>query len=161
MSDDTPPVNDTGKPQGPSRPREHQRSPREPRLRDIARRLFRESDGDPQGSPPPPDAPKKERPPHRENSRLDPRDVLSSVLETGDKARMELVRLLAREFRGYLEAMEIHKDLNHLITNYSLEVNASIHLKPIPRDGDANPAPEPGPDVSVGLKPKTPADDES
>ena len=44
---------------------------------------------------------------------------------------MEIIRLIAREVRGYLEALELHKDLHHLLTNYSLEVNASVSLKPL------------------------------
>ena len=66
-----------------------------------------------------------------DEDRRDPKEVLSSLVEMGDKARMETVRLLAKEVRGYLEAMEIHKDVNELLTNYSLEVSASFRLKPL------------------------------
>ena len=61
--------------------------------------------------------------------------LLGSVLESGDKAKTEIVRMLAKEVRGYLEALELHKDLKHILTNYSLEVKASFHLKElIPED---------------------------
>ena len=51
--------------------------------------------------------------------------------------------------RSYLEALELHKDLHHLITNYSLEVNASFHLKPLPKvDGEQSAADETGVDRS-------------
>ena len=43
---------------------------------------------------------------------------LNSVLETGDKAKTEVVRLIAKEIRSYLEALELHKDLKHVLTNY-------------------------------------------
>jgi hypothetical protein len=80
-----------------------------------------------------------------DRSRVDARSVLGSLLETGDKAKGEAYRLIAREVRAYLEALELHKDLHHLITNYSLEVQASVHLKPLDEVGEAS--------VSVGLRP--------
>ena len=63
--------------------------------------------------------------------------ILSSVLETGDKAKTEIIRLLAKELRGYLEALEIHKDLKHILTNYSLEIKASINLKELVPEEDS------------------------
>lgn len=89
---------------------------REPRLRDLARRLFTE--GEP-GEP-------EERP-----SRRDARELLIAALETGDKAKTEVVRLVAREVRSYLDALEIGEDIHDLLTNYSLEVHASFSLKPL------------------------------
>jgi hypothetical protein len=73
-----------------------------------------------------------------ERHRGDPWALLGALLETGDKAKTEMVRMLAREVRTYLEALELHKDLHHLLTNYSLEVNASFSLKPL---ADAVPPP--------------------
>jgi len=126
--------------------REGPRESRGPRLRGFARRILGEGDE-------PRDEPGAEE---RERDRREARAVLSSLLETGDKARMEVVRLVAREVRGYLEALELHKDLHHLITNYSLEVNASFHLKPLPEAEKRTPS-EPG--VKVGLRPKPSAAD--
>jgi hypothetical protein len=124
---------------------EPRREGRGPRLRGLARRILGEGDDERE-------APTEDLPPEeRERARREARAVLSSLWETGDKARMEIVRLIAREVRGYLEAMEIHKDLHHLITNYSLEVHASFHLKPLPEDVKGAPS-EPG--VRAGLKPK-------
>ena len=57
--------------------------------------------------------------------------LIGSVLETGDKAKSEMVRMFGREVRNYLNALEIGKDIHNLLTNYSLEVNASFHLKPL------------------------------
>jgi hypothetical protein len=68
--------------------------------------------------------------------------LLGSFLETGDKAKTEIIRMIAKEIRSYLEALEIHKDLKHVLTNYSLEVKASINLKELiqeeesPKDKD-------------------------
>ena len=59
----------------------------------------------------------------------DEESLLGSVLETGDKAKTEVVRMIAKEVRGYLEALELHKDLKYILTNYSLEIKASINLK--------------------------------
>lgn len=99
-----------------------------PSLRGLARRILRDSDsiseGDEDG---------------KASDSSMARDVLVAALATGDKARMELVRLVAREVRGYLEAMELHKDLHHLMTNYSLEVHASVNLKPLEEREDSQP----------------------
>ena len=64
-------------------------------------------------------------------STLDPKEVLSSLLQLSDKARTETVRIVAKEVRGYLDAMEIKEDLHQILTSYSLEVNASFRLKPL------------------------------
>jgi hypothetical protein len=115
--------------------------PREQRLRGIfARRIFGEPPEEGESS-------EEERRSDRERRREEVKELFGSVLETGDKARMEIVRLVAREVRGYLEAMELHKDLHSLLTNYSLEVHTSFHLKPlVDRAPDARaeaPAPAP------------------
>ena len=65
---------------------------------------------------------------HREDRRT--RELLISALATGDKAKTEIVRLIAREVRSYLEALELHKDLHYLLTHYSLDVQASFSLSP-------------------------------
>ena len=59
------------------------------------------------------------------------RELLSALLSTGDKAKTEVFRLVAKEVRNYVEALELHKDLHYLLTNYSLEVKASFNLKPL------------------------------
>lgn len=133
----------------------------EPRLKRVARRLFRELDLDGEerdgvdadAGPAPGDAPAEgERIPRsdrkREGGRGDPWALLGAVLETGDKAKTEMVRMLGREVRTYLEALELHKDLHHIVTNYSLEVQASIHLKPL---GDTPPPPS----ASASLAPRS------
>ena len=57
--------------------------------------------------------------------------MFGTVLETGDKAKSEMVRMFGREVRNYLNALEIGKDVHNLLTNYSLEISASVHLKPL------------------------------
>ena len=128
---------------------EEERPRPQPRLRRVARRIFRELDldneereGKPaeadtaEQEPAPEGAPRADR--RREGGRSDPWALLGALLETGDKAKTEMVRMLGREVRTYLEALELHKDLHHIVTNYSLEVQASIHLKPL---GDTPPPP--------------------
>jgi hypothetical protein len=116
----------------------------------VARRIFREldldgeerdsklpeSDTDDHEPVPESEAPRADR--RREGGRTDPWALLGALLETGDKAKTEMVRMLGREVRTYLEALELHKDLHHIVTNYSLEVKASIHLNPL---GDTPPPP--------------------
>lgn len=131
---------------GPQRP---------PRLRNLARRIFREIEPDGVREFYDDEAEEGARAPEanesgssrsetkagrgdRERPRSDPWALFGAVLETGDKAKTEMVRMLAREVRTYLEALELHKDLHHILTNYSLEVSASIHLKPL---ADAVPPP--------------------
>ena len=135
----------------PRRPRA-----REARLRGIARRLFRELEGAEEGAHEeaprrPREEPRVERPHAGEEDgpdghRAEAWALLGALLETGDKVKVEIVRMLAREVRGYLEALELHKDLHHLMTHYSLEVHASLHLKPL---RDEAPAP---PSVGLGLR---------
>lgn len=80
-----------------------------PSLRGFARRILRDED----------------------DRRLDARELVGAVLDTGDKAKTEVVRMVARELRGYVEALELHKDLRHMLTNYSLDVRMNVSLKPL------------------------------
>jgi hypothetical protein len=88
----------------------------EPRLRDIARR-FLSDDADRPG--------------------INPREVLGAVIDGGDKAKSEVVRMVAREVRTYLEGMGLGDDIRHMMTNYSLDVNASFSLKPLAKAMEA------------------------
>jgi len=105
--------------------REHPRSG----LRGFARRILREGEDD--------------------ERRIDPRELVGAVLDTGDKAKTEIVRLLAREVRGYLEALELHKDLRHILTNYSLDVHTSLSLRPNSSVDDSG---EEGDDSSITFR---------
>ncbi len=103
-----------------------------PSLRGFARRILREGEDD--------------------ERRIDPRELVGAVLDTGDKAKTEIVRLLAREVRGYLEALELHKDLRHILTNYSLDVHTSLSLRPLAGPGAAAPSEE-DPSITFTLHP--------
>lgn len=88
--------------------------PREPRLRDIAKRLLSDDE---------------------DRLGVTPREVLGAVIDGGDKAKSEVVRMAAREVRTYLEGLGLHEDVRHLMTNYSLDVHASFSLKPLAPSG--------------------------
>lgn len=60
---------------------------------------------------------------------IDARDVVHAFLEGGDKAKTEIVKAIAREVRTYLEELGLKDDVQHLLTNYSFEVRASINLR--------------------------------
>lgn len=82
----------------------------------------------------------------------DAMDVLSSVLETSDRAKTEAVKLMAREVRGYLDALQLKEDLHWLLTNHSLEVKMSLSLKPL-ADATAPPSAAPSARADEGDEP--------
>ena len=77
-----------------------------------------------------------------EQGRKEAKELLGTVLDTSDRATSEVVRLIGKEARMYLEGLGLPDGVNHLLTNYSLEINASLHLKPLnqtPKDSDEEP----------------------
>lgn len=103
---------------------------REPRLRDFARRLMREVEDSGSGG--------------EDRGRMDAREMLGAMLETGDKAKTEVVRMVAREVRNYLEELRAGEAIQDLITNYSVEIHASVHLRPLAEsEKEPKVAPEP------------------
>lgn len=75
----------------------------------------------------------------------DAMELMGVLLESSDRAKTEMVRMLAREVRTYLEELKLKEDLRELITGHSLEVNLSLSLKPLADRLD--PAPEPDADA--------------
>lgn len=94
------------------RDEDEQESPRS-RLRRLGRRILGEGEG---------------------HARFNPREVVGAVLEGSDKAKTEVVRVVAREVRNYLEEL----GLRDVLTNYSLEVHMSLNLRQL---SDAEKAP--------------------
>lgn len=92
---------------------EHRGPPRGPRarLRGVARRILDEQ-------------------PVNLSSR-DARELVGAILGASDKARTEAIRLIGREVRTWLEGLGLAEGVHHLLTNYSLEVSASVSLKPL------------------------------
>jgi len=64
--------------------------------------------------------------------RDDGRKVLTAMWETSDRAKTEAVRMVAREVRSYLDALDLKEDILELVRGHSLEINASLRLKPLP-----------------------------
>ena len=70
------------------------------------------------------------------------KEALGAMLDSSDRVKTEAVRLVGKEVRTYLEGLGLKEDINKLLTNYSLEIKASIHLKPLKEDppkGDEEP----------------------
>ncbi len=63
----------------------------------------------------------------------DTKELVSAVISSSDKAKNEVLRLVAREVRTYLKEIPIREELAKLMKDYSLEV--SIRLKPIDMAG--------------------------
>jgi hypothetical protein len=72
-------------------------------------------------------------------------DALGSILETSDRAKTEMVKMLAREARNYLDELRLKEGIRDLITSHSLEMKVSLSLKPLASAADA-PAPAPASD---------------
>ena len=100
------------------RPRERH----EGRLRDFARRILAERASREPGDP------------DLEREGYVPlevaRDAMASILETGDRAKTEAVRMVAREVRHYLDELQLVEGLEHMLRNHRLEVHASLSLEP-------------------------------
>ena len=79
------------------------------------------------------------------------RDAVFSLLETGDRAKTEMVRMVAREVRHYLDELRLGESLEHVARNYKLEVHASLALEP--KDTGEDTELKLG-DVKVEAKPK-------
>lgn len=61
----------------------------------------------------------------------DAREVLGAVWETSDRAKSEVVRMVAREVRTYLEALKLKEEVMDLVRSHSLEFHVSMNLKPL------------------------------
>jgi hypothetical protein len=100
----------------------------------------------------------------RSGDRLDAaKGAIGSVLETGDKAKTEIVKMVAREVRGYLEALELKDELKDLLGDYELEVNATFRLKPLLQDEEPESEPEavPEPETEPETVEQEPTTDEA
>lgn len=73
----------------------------------------------------------------------DAMDLMGAFLETSDRAKTEMVRMVAREVRNYLDELKLKEDMRSLLTGHSLEVKMSLSLKPL---AEAAPAPVAAPE---------------
>jgi hypothetical protein len=59
-----------------------------------------------------------------------PKDALGFLLSQADKTRTEVARVVTQEVRRFLESETLRREIWKLLTGVTLEVNASIQLKP-------------------------------
>lgn len=59
-----------------------------------------------------------------------PKEVVTSVLGQVDRAKKDLVHVVAREFRGFLDNLEISELVLKVLSGATFEINAQIRVKP-------------------------------
>jgi hypothetical protein len=59
-----------------------------------------------------------------------PKDALGFLVSQAEKSRAEVARIVTQEVRRFLEGETLQRELWKLLTSVTLEVNASIQLKP-------------------------------
>src|SRR5438552_16456452 len=59
-----------------------------------------------------------------------PKDALAFLLAQADKTRSEVARVVTHEVRRFLESETLRREIWKLLTGVTLEVNATIQLKP-------------------------------
>jgi hypothetical protein len=74
-----------------------------------------------------------------------PKDALAFLLAQADKTRTEVARVVTQEVRRFLESETLRREIWKVLTGVTLEVNATIQLKP---------SGEPGMKVKVKSKKK-------
>ncbi len=90
-----------------------------------------------------------------------PKELVESVAHITARTKDELVGLMAREFKSYLEKLDLGEELRTLAEDYTLDINMSIRLRPNEAfgtreddrsagDGDAPPAEDPATPVDAG-----------
>jgi hypothetical protein len=64
-----------------------------------------------------------------------PKDALGFLLSQAEKSRAEVGRIVTQEVRRFLEGEGFQRELWKVLTSVTLEVNASIQLKPSGEQG--------------------------
>ena len=59
-----------------------------------------------------------------------PKEFVESVAHLTARTKDELVGLLAREFKNYLDKLDVASELRSIIEQYTLDVNMTIRLRP-------------------------------
>ena len=59
-----------------------------------------------------------------------PKELVESVAHITARTKDELVGLMAREFKNYLEKLDLVGETRSIIEQYSLDVNMTIRLRP-------------------------------
>jgi hypothetical protein len=72
------------------------------------------------------------------------KELASAVLETSDRAKTEMVKMVAREVRTYLDELKLKEGIMDLVQSHSLELKLSVHLAPLkPEPSAAKPSADP------------------
>ncbi|GAC1336482.1 MAG: hypothetical protein NVSMB23_01480 [Myxococcales bacterium] len=64
-----------------------------------------------------------------------PKDALAFVLGQADRTRAEVARVVTQEVRRFLESETLRREIGKLFTGLTLEVNATLQLKPTGETG--------------------------
>ena len=59
-----------------------------------------------------------------------PKDALAFLMAQADKTRSEVARMVTQEVRRFLESETLRREIWKVLTGVTLEVNATIQLKP-------------------------------
>src|SRR5438309_6598958 len=59
-----------------------------------------------------------------------PKDALAFLIAQADKTRSDVTRIVTHEVRRFLESETLRREIWKLLTSVTLEVNASVQLKP-------------------------------
>ncbi len=59
-----------------------------------------------------------------------PKDAIAFLLAQAEKTRSEVARVVTQEMRRFLESETLRREVWKLLTGVTLEVNATIQLKP-------------------------------
>ena len=59
-----------------------------------------------------------------------PKDALAFLIAQADKTRGEVTRIVTQEVRRFLESETLRREIWKLLTSVTLEVNATVQLKP-------------------------------
>jgi hypothetical protein len=59
-----------------------------------------------------------------------PKDALAFLIAQADKTRAEATRVVTQEVRRFLESETLRREIWKLLTSVTLEVNATVQLKP-------------------------------
>ncbi len=64
-----------------------------------------------------------------------PKDAIAFLMSQADKTRSEVARVVTQEVRRFLESETLRREIWKVITGVTLEVNATIQLKPSSEPG--------------------------
>ena len=59
-----------------------------------------------------------------------PKDALAFLVAQADKTRSDVTRIVTQEVRRFLESETLRREIWRLLTSVTLEVNATVQLKP-------------------------------